>query len=128
MDGDFKEKREFPRVEYESSLIFKVLSGDRLVARPDICSRNVSAGGLLFRTSTESSIPAISRIVWTELDAKLRDVCSVISNDLVTHKAGILGKVVRIAEGEPGRSYDVGVSFLRKKNPPEEEVLALLKN
>ena len=120
------EKREFLRVDYETSLNFKALSGDKLAAKSDIFSRNVSACGILFRTSTESSIPALSSIVWVELDPKMVNVCSEIESDLVIHKGGVFGRVVRIAEGEPGKSYDIGVCFLRKKNMSEEEIATLL--
>lgn len=126
MHTDSEEKREFLRVDYETSLSFKVLGGDKFNAKSDISSRNISACGLLFRTSTESSIPALSNIVWIELDQKMMNVCDEIESDLVTHKNGVFGRVVRIAEGEPGKSYDVGICFLRKKDITEEEIQALM--
>jgi len=119
------ENREFFRVDYETKLNFKVLSGEKLDHRSEIFSRNVSACGLLFRTSKESSIPVLSSIVWVELDPKMMAVCSEIEEDLVVHKDGIFGRVVRIAEGEPGKSYDIGVAFLRKKNMSKEELETL---
>ncbi len=120
------EKREFLRIEHDAPLNFKVLSGERLIKKSDIFSRNISASGLLFRTTAETSIPALSSIVWIELDDKLLNVCSEIENDLVIHKNGLFGRVVRIAEGEPGKSYDIGVCFLRKKDMTEEEIHSLL--
>ncbi len=65
------EKREFLRIEHEKPLVFKVLSGEKLLAKADIFSRNISACGVLFRTCNENSIPALSSIVWLELDEKL---------------------------------------------------------
>lgn len=121
-----EDKREFLRVDYETPLNFKVLSGEKFNVKSDICSRNISACGLLFRTTRESSIPALSSIVWIELDQKMMNICSEIEDDLVTYKNGIFGRVVRIAEGEPGRSYDVGICFLRKKNMTAEEIQALM--
>ncbi|MFH1552916.1 MAG: hypothetical protein ABID83_04695 [Candidatus Omnitrophota bacterium] len=125
MSGDLEDKREFLRVDYETPLNFKVLSGEKMTAKADVFSRNVSACGLLFRTSSESSIPSLSSIVWIELDPKMMNICAEIEEDLVIHKNGVFGRVVRIAEGEPGKSYDVGVCFLRKKNMTKEEILAL---
>jgi len=122
---DDKDKREFFRVDYETELNFKVLKGDKLDHKSDILSRNISACGLLFRTSTEGSIPVLSSIVWIELDPKILGICSEIEEDLITHKDGVFGRVVRIAEGEPGKSYDIGVAFLRKKNMSKEEIEAL---
>lgn len=128
MNGDYEEKREFLRVDYETELNYKVLKDEKLMAKSDVRSRNVSASGILFRTSSESSIPALSSIVWIELDPKMMNVCAEIEDDLVIHKNGVFGRVVRIAEGEPGRSYDIGVCFLRKKDMTEEEIKELTKD
>ncbi|MEA3489409.1 MAG: hypothetical protein U9R44_03580 [Candidatus Omnitrophota bacterium] len=126
MNADFEEKREFLRVDYEKPLNCKVLTGDKLAQKSDISSRNISACGLLFRTSTEFSIPALSSIVWLELDDRMMNICAEIEDDLIIHNSGIFGRVVRIAEGEPGKSYDVGICFLRKKDMTEEEIKALI--
>ncbi|MFH1846486.1 MAG: hypothetical protein ABH869_02895 [Candidatus Omnitrophota bacterium] len=120
-----EEKREFLRMDYESPLNFKVLSGEKLIAKSDITARNVSASGLLFRTEKEASIPPLSSIVWIELDCKILNVCEEIEKDLVIHKNGVFGRVVRIAEGDPGQSYDIGICFLRKKGMSEEELQLL---
>jgi c-di-GMP-binding flagellar brake protein YcgR len=128
MNGDYEEKREFLRVDYETELNYKVLKDEKLMAKSDVRSRNVSASGILFRTSSESSIPALSSIVWIELDPKMMNICAEIEDDLVIHKNGVFGRVVRIAEGEPGRSYDIGVCFLRKKDMTEEEIKELTKD
>jgi len=122
MHADFEEKREFLRVDYEKQLNFKVLSGEKLSSKQDVLARNVSASGLLFRTSSESSIPALSSVVWIELDEKMMNICSEIEEDLLIHNNGVYGRVVRIAEGEPGKSFDVGVCFLRKKDLSEQEI------
>lgn len=126
MHADIEEKREFLRVDHEVPLKFKMLSGDKLAAKSDVFSRNVSACGLLFRTLSESSIPVLSSIIWIELDPKMINICAEIENDLVIHKNGVFGRVVRIAEGEPGKSYDVGVCFLRKKDMTNEEIQTLI--
>ena len=128
MNGEMEEKREFLRVDYETPLNFKVLKEDKLSSKSDVHARNVSACGLLFRTSTEASIPSLSSIVWVELDPKMMNICAEIEDDLVIHKNGVYGRVVRIAEGEPGKSYDIGVCFLRKKDMSKEEIEALAKD
>ena len=121
-----EEKRSFLRVDHENPLNFKVLSGERFISKSDISSRNVSGAGILFRTGTESSIPAISSIVWVELDEKMLNVCAEVEEDLLIHKNGIFGRVVRIAEGEPGQSFDIGICFLKKKDMSSEELQTLL--
>ncbi len=128
MCAEYEEKREFLRVDHETPLNFKILKDDKMVVKSDIFSRNVSACGILFRTGSESSIPALSSVVWLELDEKMMNICSEIENDLIIHNNGIFGRVVRIAEGEPGKSYDVGVAFLRRKDLTEEEIKDLMKD
>ncbi len=125
MTGDMEEKREFLRVDYETQLNFRVLTGEKFTTKSDIVSRNISASGLLFRTESESSIPALSSVVWLELDPKMMNICSEIEDDLIAHKNGVFGRVVRIAEGEPGKSYDIGVCFLRRQDMTEEEIQIL---
>jgi hypothetical protein len=39
----------------------------------------------------------------------------------------VFGRVVRIAEGEPELSYDIGVCFLRRKNMTEDDINALIQ-
>ena len=56
------------------------------------------------------------------------NVCAEIEEDLIVHKGGVFGRVVRIAEGNPGISYDIGVCFLRKGSMKEEEIQVLLDN
>jgi len=122
------DRREFLRVDYDNPLNFKVMKGEKLAGKQDISSSNISACGLLFTTSSESSIPALSSVVWIELDPKLMNICSEIESDLVIHNGGVFGRVVRIAEGEPGKSFNIGVCFLRKKEMTPEEIQALISD
>ena len=120
-----EDKREFLRVDYETNLNFKVLKDDKLTVKPEVSTRNISASGLLFRASSENAIPPLSSIVWIGLDPKMMNICSEIEADLMIHNNGVFGRVVRIAEGEPGLSYDIGVCFLRKRDMSAEEIKAL---
>ena len=115
-----EEKREFLRIDYETALNFKELKGEKLSSKADALSMNISACGILFRT--DKIPPALSSIIWIEIDEKIMGVCGEIENDLIIHQGGVFGRVVRIAEGEPGKSYDVGVAFLMKKNITEAEI------
>ena len=128
MFSDDEEKREFLRIDHETPLNFKLLAGERFMSKLDIISQNISACGLLFRTVKESSIPALSSIVWVELDTKMVNICEEIENDLVIHKNGVFGRVVRIAEGIPGESYDIGICFLRRNEMPEDQVQSLISD
>jgi len=126
MQMDVGEKRECLRVDYKTPLKFRTLRDNKLIQRSDIFSRNVSACGLLFRTTNQSSIPALSSIIWIELDEKMMNICAEIENDLVIHNSGIFARVVRISEGDPGESYDIGVCFLRKKDLSKNEIDELI--
>lgn len=123
---EHEEKREFLRVEHETPIEFKILDGSALTSKKDTFSRNISASGILFRTTNEHSIPPLSRIVWIKLDEKMINICSEIEHDLVIYEKGVFGRVVRIAEGEPGVSYDIGICFIRKKDMSEEDIKSLM--
>ncbi|MFQ5951990.1 MAG: hypothetical protein ACE5JK_01110 [Candidatus Omnitrophota bacterium] len=119
-----EERREFFRVDYEKITNLRELKGDKLAPKGEVLSRNISACGILYRT--DKVPPALSSIIWLELDSKMMNICSEIEDDLLMYKGGIFGRVVRIAEGEPGKSYDVGVAFLRRKNMTEQEIEQLM--
>jgi hypothetical protein len=118
-----EEQREFLRVDYENKLNFRELKSQKLMNSHDMQTRNISACGLLFRT--ENLPPALSSVLWIEMDDKLLNICAEIEEDLVVSKKGLLGRVVRISEGEPEKSYDVGVCFLRKNGMSEDEIESL---
>ena len=101
MSENYEEKREFLRVDLEKPLNFKTLKGEKLIARSDILSRNVSACGLLLRTTTESSIPALSSIVWIEIDDKIMNICAEIEEPMagvalawLLHQPGVTSVIV----------------------------------
>ena len=119
-----EDRREFFRVDHEAVVNLRELKGENLSAKADIVTKNVSACGILFRT--EKIPPALSSVIWVALDEKMMNICSEIEDDLLMHEGGIFGRVVRISEGEPGKSYDVGVAFLRKANMTQEEIEQLL--
>ncbi|KJJ83774.1 Type IV pilus assembly PilZ domain protein [Candidatus Omnitrophus magneticus] len=114
------DNREFLRIDYSTILNYKTVKADKISNRKEILIKNISANGLLFRTPNLP--PALSSVVWVDLDEKMRNICSEIEEDLIIHNGAVLGKVVRLAEGEPGKSYDVGVCFLRKKDITQEEI------
>ncbi len=115
-----EDNREFLRVDHEALLNLREIKGHKTSSKGEILMRNVSPCGLLFRATMVP--PALSSLIWVELDPKVLNICSEIEEDLILSNGGILGRVVRIAEGEPGQSYDVGVCFLRKKNMTDEEI------
>ncbi len=125
MDGTKEEKREFQRIDHAAPLNLKILCGEHFRSRNGVITRNVGAGGLLFRTAVESSVPAISCFVWIERSTELSEICTPIENDLMFRAGGLVGRVVRIAEGEPDISYDIAVRFVRKEEMTKDEIRAL---
>jgi len=124
MESHFDEHREFLRVGHETHLNYKEVREAKMTPKNQVITKNISACGLLFRT--ENIPPALSSIIWVELDERIMNICHEIETDLVMKDSGIFGKVVRIAEGEPGVSYDVGICFLRKKDLSDKEIQELL--
>lgn len=120
-----EDKREFFRVDYETPVKLKVQGNEKFVTKSEVVSQNISPSGILFRTDSESSIPPISSVVWVELDPKMLTICEEIEGDLVIHEGGVFGRVVRISEGVPGESYDIGVCFLRRQNLDDSQIESL---
>ncbi|MBF0493526.1 MAG: hypothetical protein HQL28_00155 [Candidatus Omnitrophica bacterium] len=126
MSDEFQEQREFLRIDHAAQVEFRELKTNKYSNKANIQTKNVSASGILFNTTQIP--PALSSIVWIIMDDKMVNVCSEIEEDLVIVKNGILARVVRISEGEPGVSYDVGACFLRRKNMSDAEVQSLTSN
>ncbi len=124
MHADQEERREFLRIDHEVNLNYREIKDQKLFQKKEILTRNISACGLLFRTTNMP--PALSSIIQIELDTKMLNVCSEVEEDLMLYKGCVLGKVVRIAEGEPGVSYDIGVCFLRKKDSTDKKLEEML--
>jgi len=121
-----EEQREFLRVDHETMLNFREVRSEKLSNKNAILTKNVSACGLLFRT--ENIPPTLSSTILVELDEKMMSLCSEIEEDLVIIENGIMGRVVRISEGEPDVSYDVGICFLRRKNMTKNDIEDLLNS
>ena len=123
-----EDKREFLRIDHEALIEFKMLKSGKLSSKKDSLTRNISASGLLFRVETETAIPALSAIIWIKLDEKMLNICAEIEEDLILFENGVFARVVRISEGQAGLSYDIGVSFLRKKNMSEDDIKELTES
>jgi hypothetical protein len=118
------ERREFLRFDHEVAVNFRDVRVDKLGSRSEIFTLNLSPSGLLFRT--KNLPPALSSTIWVQLNDHMMNVCSEIESDLIIREGGVMGRVVRLAEGEPGVSYDVGVCFLRRRNMSDSDVSEFL--
>ena len=120
MESQEKDRREFFRVPYTSTLQYKAYADKGSVAR----AQNISQSGILFQTEQEP--PKLSSIVWLNLDIRTLKICQEIESKALVFNNGILGKVVRVEE-DADKSYDVGVCFLRKDQRDAAGVSDLLK-
>ena len=117
------EKREFFRLDIASPLKFKSYEPEQQQA--EATSRNISQAGVLFQT--KNNPPAISSILWMDLDIRTLKICQEIENRALIFNNGILGKVVRVEENPRlNDAYDVGVCFLTKDQQNSREVQAIL--
>lgn len=109
-----KDKREFFRYNYEEPVHYKVVNADKdkssVSKLIDAVSKNLSASGILFTTS---SIPEISSVLVLDLDYRTTRICQEIENRALILNDKLVGKVVRIEDNEDGR-YNIGVAFVKK--------------
>ena len=117
------EKREFFRLNFSSPLQFKSYKPEN--PQSDGTVRNVSQSGVLFKTATNP--PAISSILWMDLDIRTLKICQEIENRALVFNNGLLGKVVRVEEDvRTGISYNVGVCFLTRDQQNSHEIQGIL--
>lgn len=110
-----KERRTFFRYRYENPIHYKVLNtpstkNDSGANPIDAVSKNLSASGILF---TSKHLLQISSVLELELDYRTSRICQEIEESALIINNKLLGKVVRIEEGENGL-YDIGVAFIKK--------------
>lgn len=125
-----QEKREFFRINFSSPLSFKSYSVDRSAPKISTAdtpgsSKNISQSGILFQT-TENP-PALSSILWMDLDIRTLNICQEIENRALVLNKGLLGRVVRVEENPNNADvFDVGVCFLTKDQKDSREVQTIL--
>lgn len=112
-------RREFFRLKISTPLRFKSYPSsvqDKGVAQ------NISESGILFQTPENP--PQISSLLWMDLDLRTLKICQEIENRALILNNGVVGKVVRVEEGQ--RNYDVGVCFLTQEQKNSSQVQKLL--
>ena len=118
------EKREFFRLNFSGPFKFKSYQPEHQESEAD--SKNISQSGVLFQTKVNP--PAISSILWMDLDIRTLKICREIENRALVFNNGLLGKVVRVEENPRNSAYDVGVCFLTREQQNSREVQAILNN
>ena len=125
-DGLGQERREFFRLNFTGPVQYKSYDGKQ--AKPqatEATSRNISQSGILFQTTSRP--PAMSSILWLDLDLRTLKICQEIESRALIFNNGLLGRVVRVEEDPANaNAYDVGVCFLTKNQKDSREVQQIL--
>jgi hypothetical protein len=134
MDFQGQDRREFFRINFSTPLQFKAYAledksksaqQDSIDSASRGTSRNVSQSGILFQTKNHP--PALSSIVWLNLDIRTLKICQEIENRALIFNNGLVGRVVRVEEdNRTQNSYDIGVCFLTKEQQGSREVQEIL--
>ncbi len=112
-------RREFFRLKFSAPVRFK--SRPKTLQESGI-SKNISQSGILFETPENP--PQLSSLLWMDLDLRTLKICQEIENRALILNNGVVGKVVRVEEGQ--RNYDIGVCFLTQEEKDSSEVQELL--
>ena len=123
-----QDRREFFRLKFSAPLEYKAYDQAAEQASSSAFGRtdNISQSGILFQT--EGRPPQLSSIVWMNLDMRTLKICQEIESKALIFNNGVIGKVVRVEEDpETGKTYDVGVCFLKKDQRDSRDVQELLK-
>ncbi len=126
----FQNRREFFRLKFAAPLRFKsyapknkaVKIADEKSSASGGVAQNISQSGILFQT-TENP-PQLSSILWMNLDFRTLKICQEIEGRALVLKDGLLGRVVRVEEGNS--NYDIGVCFLTQDQKNSAEVQQVL--
>jgi hypothetical protein len=130
-----EERREFFRVNFKTPFKFHTYSATEensasktQVAPQEGSSSNISPSGILFQT--RRTPPAVSSILWMNVDLRTLTICREIEKRAIVHNNGLLGRVVRVEENPKSQNlYEVGVCFLtqdQKNSRPVQQILTEL--
>lgn len=112
-------RREFFRLKFSAPVRFKCCPK---TSQESGVSQNISQSGILFQIPENP--PQLSSLLWMDLDLRTLKICQEIENRALILNNGVVGKVVRVEEGQ--RNYDIGVCFLTQEQKDSSEVQALL--
>ena len=121
----FQNRREFFRLKFSAPVRFKAYNvghSNRSSSETAGVSQNISQSGILFQTSENP--PQLSSILWMDLDLRTVKICQEIEEHALILNNGLLGKVVRVEEGQ--KNYDIGVCFLTQEQKDSSEVQQVL--
>ncbi|MCX5708177.1 MAG: PilZ domain-containing protein [Candidatus Omnitrophica bacterium] len=104
------ERREFARLPFSKPLAYKVCKKETLSMLLEGYTVNVSTAGLLCTLKDKVNL---EDILWLSFDKSILIICSEMEKKSLIYQNGVIGKVVRINQGE-NENYDVGVKFITR--------------
>jgi hypothetical protein len=104
------ERRQAERVDYAVPLSYKVCKEETISKLLEGYTSNVSPQGLLCNIKDRVSQDSI---LWLMFDRDTLDFCSQLEKRSLVYQRGIVGKVVRVQDGQNG-TYDVGIRFITR--------------
>lgn len=110
-DTQQQERREFPRLEFVIPLDFKVCREETIAKLLAGYTANISAAGLLCHLPHKVEM---EDILWLSFDRTTLKICREIEERVLIYQSGVIGKVVRVQEGDSGL-YHVGVRFFTRE-------------
>lgn len=120
-----EERRDFFRINFNTPVEYKTYAGSEPVRGAAGRSQNISQSGILFQTDTNP--PALSSVVWMNLDIRTLRICQEIERRALIFNNGLLGRVVRVEENPKTDNYEIGVCFLTQEQKNTREVQAALE-
>jgi hypothetical protein len=112
MDNSYSgtEKRDFARLPFSKPLAYKVCKQETLSKILEGYTVNVSTSGLLCNINDKVNL---EDILWLSFDKSILIICSEMEKKSLIYQNGVIGKVVRIDQGD-NQTYDVGVKFITR--------------
>jgi len=105
------ERRKFFRLDYSTSLDYKVCKKETLSKLLQGYTSNVSEAGLFCNIKDKVNK---DDILWLSFDRATLNICEDLEKRALIYQNGIIGKVVRIEPKDLG-DYDVGIQFITRE-------------
>jgi len=105
------ERRQTLRIDYAVPLDYKICKTETISKLLEGYTSNVSPAGLLCNLKDKVEE---DNILWLLFDRETLDFCSQIEKRSLIYQKGIVGKVIRVQDGQNG-TYDVGIRFVTRE-------------
>ncbi len=105
------ERREYARIDFASSLAYKVCRKETISRLLEGYTSNISQAGML--CNIRESVKA-EDILWLSFDRSVLEICKDLEKKALIYQNGVIGKVVRI-EPKGIDNFDVGIKYFTRE-------------